>query len=51
MEDEERYEYRCMRCGAKVMLDINSDPIRCTNCGFRIVVKPRKPVPRRYKAR
>ncbi len=51
MYEEEKYEYICMRCGKKVRLDINEDPIRCTHCGFRLVMKPRHPVPRRYTAR
>ena len=42
--------YECGDCAAKVNLKPR-DPIRCNNCGYRILYKPRTKRLQQYEAR
>ncbi|MBR9679876.1 MAG: DNA-directed RNA polymerase subunit P [Candidatus Altiarchaeota archaeon] len=43
--------YRCIRCGKMVGINISYDRVRCPFCGYKILVKTRPAAIKTVKAR
>ncbi len=43
--------YRCLKCGKVVQVDLRYEKVRCPFCGNKVLVKVRPPVIKRLKAR
>jgi DNA-directed RNA polymerase subunit P len=43
--------YRCIKCGKMVSIDLKYEKVRCPFCGYKILVKARPPVVKHMKAK